>query len=90
MINPRDLNSSTSLKALHDIMKINALLPTVQRADAPYRGRAEPSVSPGRRTRSTGDGMGEMGKEGFSGWLKEFGWGADTIKLYDFRLKAVL
>lgn len=33
---------------------------------------------------------GEMGKEGFSGWLKEFGWGADTIKLYDFRLKAVL
>lgn len=25
-------------QALHDIMKINALLPTVQKSDAPYRG----------------------------------------------------
>ena len=30
--------SSFLFEALHDIMKINALLPTVQKADAPYRG----------------------------------------------------
>ena len=30
--------SASRGEALHDIMKINALLPTVQRADAPYRG----------------------------------------------------
>eukprot|EP00435_Cladocopium_sp_Y103_P063178 s15_g24.t1 len=32
------------LTALHDIMKINALLPTVQKADAPYRGYLEAEV----------------------------------------------
>lgn len=43
-VDPESTLALLVLTALHDIMKINALLPTVQRADAPYRGYLEAEV----------------------------------------------
>ena len=33
--------SADRFEALHDIMKINLLLPSVQKSDAPYRGNGK-------------------------------------------------
>ena len=43
-VDPETTLALLVLTALHDIMKINALLPTVQRPDAPYRGYMEAEV----------------------------------------------